>query len=188
MSEKVEKVKVEEEKPITFFSETDISKGRISSEYPAWYFRNAVEDLREDIRREEFNLDSGIVPDSSRPQVIERIHRLRDRLDKIEESFPTLSSAQESKLIKVKNALAKEISSLQFTRSQMVKGLADGHEEARRMITPSISVTPEMAEVAQACNVQPINGKISRNQAEKIFKIAARYFGEMSNTEALRKD
>ena len=175
-----------------FFSETDMTTQdgvkKVASEYPAWYYTTMLEDLKEDIRREEFALESDVVPAERRPQIRDKVKRLKAKLEAIEKSVPKMSDVDENKLLKVRKDLGKEISSLMFTRSQMQKGLADSHTEARRMVEPSIAITPEVAEVAKACNVLPRGGKISRTEAEKIWKITGRYFNEISNSESLRRD
>lgn len=173
---------------ISFFSETDMNKGKISSEYPAHYFNTVLDDLREDIRREEWNLEQNIVPKDQLPIIRDRIKRLKAKLDKIEESRPKFSDIDANKLNKTMKELGKEISPKMFTRAQMQKGLADSHMEAKRMTEPSITVTPEIAEVARMCNVPISGGKISRKGAEKCWKIIAKHFGEPSNTEYLRRD
>lgn len=85
-------------------------------------------------------------------------------------------------------SLIKKIYNDAQARREMKKGLADSHEEARRMTTPNIKLSPELIEVAEACNVKHTDGKISRTEAEKIWKITSRYLDEPSNTEYLRKD
>ena len=175
-----------------FFSETDMTTQagikRVASEYPAWYYTTMLDDLREDVRREEFALESDVVPAERRPQIRDKVKRLKQKLEEIEKSVPKMTEVEEGKLLKVRKDLGKEISALMFTRSQMQKGLADSHTEARRMVEQSIAITPEVAEVAKSCNVSPRNGKISRTEAEKIWKITGRYFNEISNSESLRRD
>lgn len=173
---------------ISFFSETDMVKGKVSSEFPAWYFNTMIDDLREDIRREEWNLEQNIVPRDQLPIIRDRIKRLRSKLDNIEGSRPKFTEAEQNKLNKVMKELGKEISSKMFTRSQMQKGLADSHMEAKRMTEPSIPVTPEIAEVAKMCNVEITGGKLTRKGAEKCWKMISNHFGEPSNTEYLRRD
>lgn len=176
----------------TFFSEADMATQdgmkKVASEYPAWYYTTMMEDLKEDIRREEYSLESGGVPADRVPQIRDKVKRLRQKLEGIEASVPKLTEADESKLLKVRKELGKEIAGRMFTRSQMQKGLADTHTEARQMVEQSITITPEAAEVAALCNITPRDGKISRTQAEKVWKITGRYFGEISNSEVLRKD
>lgn len=175
-----------------FFSEADMTTKdglkKVASEYPAWYYTTMMDDLKEDVRREEFALESGVVPAERIPQIRDKVKRLKSKLDDIEKSVPKLSEADEAKLLKVRKELGKEITALMFTRSQMQKGLADSHTEARRMVERSISINPEIAEVAKSCNITPVGGKISRTEAEKMWKITGRYFNDQSNSEALRRD
>ena len=173
---------------ISFFSEADMNKGKIASEYPAWYFNTMIDDLKEDIRREEWNLEQNIVPRDQLPVIRDRVKRLKAKLDAVEESRPQLTDIEKNKLTKTMKELGKEIAAKMFTRSQMQKGLADSHMEAKRMTDPSIPVTPEIAEVAKMCNVPIVGGKLSRKSAEKCWKILANYHGEPSNTEYLRRD
>lgn len=173
---------------ISFFSETDMNKGKISSEYPAWYFNTMIDDLKEDIRREEWNLEQNIVPRDQLPVIRDRVKRLKAKLDAVEAARPKFSDLDKNKLTKTMKELGKEITSKMFTRSEMKKGLADSHMEAKRMTYPSISVTPDIAEVAKMCNVPIVGGKLSRKSAEKCWKILANYHGEPSNTEYLRRD
>lgn len=175
---------------ISFFSEVDLSdKGKIASEYPAWYNRQMIDELKEELQVAEYGVKMGYVPQTQIASKLANIKKLKDKLAAIEESIPKMDDKSFDSMAKVRKELGKDITSMMFTRSQMERGLADSHEEARRMVTPSIKLTPEASEFAKACNV-PISsdGKVSRTGAEKIWKIASRYLGEMSNTENLRKD
>lgn len=174
---------------ISFFSESDMNKnGKIASEYPMWYNPNMIEEIREEIKRDEFMVDNGLVADSKVTAVRNRLVGSKKKLEEIENSKPKLSTEEENKLKKAKDEIAKEIKNALFSRSQMLKGLADGHEEARRMATPTIKVSAEMVDLVKACNIPIYDGKMSRNDAQKAWKIASRYFGDMSNVESLRKD
>jgi superfamily II RNA helicase len=177
----------------TFFSESDMATDRngakhISSEYPMWYNRQMLEELKEDITMAEFELKSGRIKDDKLPQARARLKSLQNKMEEVEKSMPKLQDKDVDKLAKVRKELGKEIASRMYSRSDMKKGLADAHEEVRRMETPSISLSPEMHELAAACNVKPTDGKVSRTQAEKIWKITSRYLDESSNTESLRRD
>ena len=76
-----------------------------------------------------------------------------------------------------------------FTRSEMKKGLADPHDEARRMVQPCIDITGNV-HVARSCGIDVPTGqtKINRNQATKMWKILGRLCDERTNVEYLRKD
>lgn len=178
---------------LTFFSEADMTvtkdgKKKVASEYPAWYNRHLIDELSEDIGSTEMNLKEGRVSESQVYATREKLTRLKSKLEDIERSVPQLDGKNIDKLAKVRKELGKEIASKMYSRSDMQKGLADSHDEARRMTVPSISLSPEAHEIAKACNVQAKDGKVSRTEAEKIWKIAGRFLGEGSNTEQLRRD
>jgi hypothetical protein len=177
----------------TFFSESDMvvtkdGQKKISSEMPMWYNRQMVEELKEDIQMCEYDLKSGRVAESQLPKVKGRLANLQRKMEEVEQSMPKLDDKTKDTLFKARKDLGKEISNMLFSRSDMKKGLADAHDEVRRMETPSIKISPDYADIARACNVTPVDGKVSRTQAEKIWKITGRYLGEGSNTESLRRD
>ena len=178
----------QEAKGYTFFSEVDMRDGKVASEYPVWMFRSLLEDLYEDIRRDEYSLKQGIVPESQLPAMRDRLKRNRVKVDQVENSRPVLSERQDNDLNKAEKHLAKEIRTKMFSRSDMKRGLADSHEEARRMVEPSIQVTPEVERLAEACNTKLTSDTISRGTAERLWKMARAFRGEVSNTEILRRD
>ena len=177
---------------IKVFSESDYveMKGgnKIGSEYPAWYHDAMIDELREGIRMDELALERGTVPQERRHDYRERIKKNEEKLEKIMESCAEMDDKQKDFVSKMRNEIGKEISRLMFSRSQMQKGLASAEQEARRMITPSIPVNGSLHDLAKACNVNVVDGKVSRNGAEKMWKICSKRLGEISNTELLRKD
>ena len=177
---------------IKIFSEMDLIKTKdgqvIGSEFPAWYHDNMVDELKENIRQDEYQLDKTDMPADRRHTTRERIKKNKERLEQILETTPELDDKQKDYLNKLRKDLGNEISRLMFTRSQMRNGLADAHTEARRMVEPSIKVTGSLYDMAKACNVRIIGDKISRTSAEKVWKICSKRLGEISNTEALRKE
>lgn len=177
---------------ITVFSEADLVKvegGKIiGSEYPVWYHETMIDELRENIRMDELALKRGTMPEERRHETKQRLDRNRERLDKIVEAVPELDDKQKDYLSKIRKDLGNEIQRMMYSRSQMQKGLADAHGEARRMTEPSIKANGTIYDMAKACNVTVTDGKISRNGAEKIWKICSKRLGEISNTEYLRKD
>jgi hypothetical protein len=178
---------------VTFFSESDMKilkngKKVVASEYPMWYNREVIDEIQEDIRRDEYAIENGYIKESQLPQVRERLGVLKSKLGEIEASLPKLSAKQKDTMHNALNYLGEEIRNKMFTRSQMQKGLADNYEEAKRMVTPSINVTPEVHELMEACNIKAKGGKITRDEAAKIWKISKRSLDELSDVEELRKD
>ena len=175
---------------VRFFSEVDYvttkdGKKVQSSEFPAWYFDNMIDEMQESLLKDEQAIKAGRLSGEQLASARDRVERYRDRLSKIEESRPALDKDKVSKNWK---ELGKNISSMMYSRSQMQKGIAPAEGEAKRMVQPCVPVTPEIQEYAKACNVPVVDGKVSRNGAEKIWKLCGRYLGEITNSEVLRKD
>ncbi len=171
---------------ITFFGEVDINKkGQIASEYPAWYFDNHIEEMKETIATRERALERNAVPPPEIPLFKEKLKAEKERLEKIVSSKPKLTAKQKDELAKEYKHLKKEIRDSMFTRSEMKLGIASPHEEARRMVEASIPINPVLAE---KMGVPVRGGKISRKGAEKIAKIISRQLGENTNIEAWRRD
>lgn len=180
----------EKEGAIKFFSETDLTdKGKVSSTYPAWYFINMLDDLREEIRRDDRAISKGLVRPENVEETRARLERNQAKLTKIEDSMPSFTGAAKDVLAKATKELGRSISEAMFTRDDMMKGLADAHQEARRMSTPCIKLPTEAVPLARASNIRVDgNGMVSRTSAEKVWKIGRRLLGENSNTEVLRRD
>lgn len=169
----------------SFFGKVDInSKGKIGSEYPAWIMRTHMEELQESIGQKERALKAGVVDAANKPYHIEILNKEKGRLGEIMASKPTLSVNERSKVANEYTSLKGRIADSMFTRADMNLGLADAHEEARRMVTPCIDVDKT---VAKACNVLVKDGKVSRNGAVKMFKIIGSYLDAPTNAESLRR-
>ena len=182
------------EETLKIFAESDMTRMKdgskiIASEYPAWYNRQLLDELNEDIIMLEWSISQGKIKEDKVFEARQKLDKLRKRMVDIEESVPDLDDKGRDSFAKVRKELGKEISAKMFSRSDMKKGLADSHEEARRMTEPSISLSPEAFKLAHACNVRVSpEGKVSRTGAEKIWKITSRYLDEQSNAESLRRD
>jgi hypothetical protein len=84
--------------------------------------------------------------------------------------------------------MGMKISDAMFKRSEMERGVADAHEEARRMSEPVLKLEDKELIFVRACEGKiEANGKVSRTTAERCWKIISRLLGENSNTEVLRK-
>ena len=174
---------------ITFFGEADLNpKGKISSEYPGWYNDTQIQDLKEQITVEENAISKGWVSKDQLGEAQDRLNQKKERLDRILESKPKMDGASKDKVDKVRNELGKTIAEGMYSRSDMMRGLADPHEEMRRMTRKGITLSPEQASFAKACGV-PMEGRnVSRTGAEKVWKILSKSLGEPANIERLRRD
>jgi len=174
---------------IQFYGDVDKNnKGGLSSEYPAWYLENHLEDLKESISSRERRLNRGEVMVDSVPYERQELAKEKQRLEEIQRSKPKISIGERQKLVKIYKELSDEIARSMFTRSDMMKGVASAHEEAKRMIQPVISLDKEAQGLAKACGVTITKGKVSRNGAAKIFKLVGKLIDEPTNIEVLRED
>ena len=179
----------EKESQIKFFGSIDqTEKGQIKSTYPSWYFDVLKDNLKEGIAEKQRWLDNDLVPKDEIAVVKDQLAADKAKLREMNDTKPKWSGVQKDKMSKTRTDLGQKIKDAMFTRSDMMKGLADAHEEARRMSEPVIELDPEMTEIAQACNVRMEGKAVSRTGAEKIWKILGKALGEGTNTETLRRD
>jgi len=104
--------------------------------------------------------------------------------------MPKLSDGEKDRLARIyKEELSPQISASLFTRTDMMKGMANPHEEAKRMVQPCIKLSGEAVQFADLCKVEVKNGNmVSRNNAAKMFKLIGKLLGMPTNIEVLRKD
>lgn len=173
-----------------FFGKVDRTKeGKISSEYPAWYFDRQTELLQESIDQKERALKGGHVPRESEGEYQIIIDREKKRLAEIIDSRPKLSGTDLDKCAKAYKSTIKEISNSMYTRSDSMRGFVDPHDEHKLNSTPCIKVTDVTAEIALQNGIRITdNGHMARKDAERLCKIIGRAIGENTNMERLRKD
>ena len=177
---------------IKFFGEIDLNQyGKVGADYPAWYYPRKIESLKEDLGRMERELNSGAVLPQNVPNLKLIIKQTKDKVNKIEASRPKLTGKQIDRLVKWRRELEPLIQDSQFTYDDMQRGIADAHEEARRMKEGIIKVNPELARI---CNLRPyVNGQYSRDEAIKASKLSGRalqeatHWEEKTNAEVLRR-
>jgi hypothetical protein len=181
--------KRDDEGKIVFFSEMDYNKeGKPSAQYPSWYFDVHLDSLKNDAERIEHQIKMELIPQSEIAIQKNNLKKYRERIAKIEEGRPKLGAVDKDKVYSAYKEIGDRIADSLFTRSDMMKGTADAHEEARRMSEPCIPVTPEMREYVLSCNRTPVSGKISRNDLSDVWKTMGKALGEPTNVEVLRRD
>lgn len=174
---------------IEFYGEVDLNhKGGVASFMPAWSYRELIEDLKEQIDSKKRAIDSGALEAEQLVKTREEHKKLKGRYESIVSSKPKIDV---DRMDNISKSIGEKISEAMFTRDQMVKGLADAHEEARRMSQPCIKLTGDEAIVAQAARIKGVKDGgafvVSRTQAEKLWKLTRKSMGEMANTAMLRK-
>ena len=189
MIEAAPEERVAEKTPFQIFGSVDLNdKGVVKSTYPSWYFDHLKEDLRNDIDRMRTQIDMDLIPRSELQTAKERLFQKREKLKELDSATVELKGKQKDRVAKVYDELGRAIGDKLFTRSDMMKGLADAHEEVKRMTEPSIPVTGDAMSLAKACNVKTVKGKVTREGAAKIWKILGKALGDRTNTEHLRRD
>ena len=174
---------------IEFFGAVDRQEdtGNIRSQYPGWFFDNQIEELKEDIDKRKRSLDKGIIPLDVLPDYEANLERDKKRYDDIVNSRPDLTEEDRDKLAKRRTVLGNRIAESMFTNTDMDMGYASPNEEARRMVEPCIDVKRDDIEYVESMGIEPVDGKISRNQATKVWQIMSKALDEDTNVEILRK-
>jgi hypothetical protein len=171
---------------IHFFGEVDLNaKGGRVSDVPAWCFDVHIDEMEENIRRKERQIELGIVAKESVHTMREEISGERERLASIKNSKPDLKGPQKDKCYNSWKSLGERIRDTMPTRKELHDGLVSAHDELKRMKDKHISVSPE---IAKACMVKPVKGKISGDEANKCYRILGAALGESVSTERLRRD
>jgi len=181
---------------IAFFGGPDRKEGKpdgkICSEYPAWYHQPLVDDLYEEIAKSERSMkymdEHDILDYTTRARLTKQIKAKKKRIEEIEASRPKLRGKDKDDLYRVYQELGDQVKEGLFTRSEMKLGSASAQEEASRMVDPRIRLRME-PEIAKSLNlVVDEDGKVSRDQASKGWKILGSLLGEPTNVENLRSD
>lgn len=157
---------------------------RVTSSYPAWYFTQKLDQMREEIREHERREQMGLIPQDRLPVFRAEIKRMKDRVQEIESSKPKLNAAQSQWLKKQIGDLETAIQPSYFTYDDMNTGAASPTDEMKRMKFPCIRIDPTLARIANV----PVSeeGLVSRDGAVRAWQIARKLVGERSNSEILR--
>lgn len=161
----------------------DFEKG---SSLPGWSMPKHIDMLRDEVNSIKGRLDFKQVPDDEVYMVQEEYKMKKKRLEDIENSKPVLTGKQMDELVKKRDKLAEEISRSKFSQYDMERGLADPHEEARRMTEPCIEMDEEEA---RRMGLRTQNGKVPRTEAEMAWKLMCSLIGDTQlnpNPEILR--
>lgn len=171
---------------IKFFGKVDRNKsGHVASDLPSWMMKAQMKDLVEKAESTERMLDRGIYEPDQIPYMKAEVSKMRQRIDEITSSKPTVEGGDKDRLAKSRKELGEKIMDSNFKYSDMMTGEADAHEEAERMSRPCIDVPKELAD---ACDIRLENGKANRNDAIRAWRIAGGYLGEDTNPTHLHSD
>jgi hypothetical protein len=177
-------------KEIVYFGEVDINKktGLPASDYPAWCHDPQIEELKDEIRASEKAIDLELYKGKDLMRMREQLSMKKKRLDQILDSKPKINDADKDRIARARKDLGERIGESMFTASDMMRGTADAHVEAERMVKPCVKIQSEYeAGLAKACGMNIENGKVSRNDAARIWKIQGKLLGEsILDAEQLR--
>lgn len=175
-----------EKDKIRFFGEVDLNdKGGRISDIPSWCLNVHMEEMEEGIARKQRQIDMGIVAPESVYAMREEIKMEKERLDSVKSGKPELTGTQKDKCFNAYKLLGERIRDTIPTRKEMNDGLVNAHDELKRMKDKHISISPE---IAKACMVKSVNGKISGDEANKCYRILGAALGENISPERLRRD
>jgi hypothetical protein len=172
---------------IQFFGEVDLNKdGQITSQVPAWYLGPHIDAMETGIRRKEMQIERGAVESDQVPRLKAEIKRERTKLEAIKSSKPILTDAQKDRCASTYKSLGEQIKDTMPTRKETRQGLVNPHDELDRLKGKKhIKIDTQLA---AACGVKPVHGKITGDEANKCYKILGKALGENTNVERLRKD
>jgi hypothetical protein len=158
--------------------------GIVSSSYPAWYMDSQVEALREQIESTERALDRGFIPKDSVHESMALLSERKKKLEEIEKTRPRLNAAQSAWLKRSVCDLETNIKESMFSYDDMNFGVASPRDEMHRMTRACVKIDPLLA---SKCGCKIVDGKVSRNEAIRVLKIANKLTGRPTNAEYLRR-
>ena len=178
--------------PVKFFGAVDRERksleGKILSAYPAWYYEEKTDRMKDDITVRKNRLDSGKIPADRLEEERNTLGQRQLRLKMIIQSKPKLTDKQKDDVYKFYCHLKDQIINRLPTRSDIKKGTVNIKEEVMWKKKPSIDVTG-FAIFCDELNFPILEGrKISGHQAMAGLKIIGKLLGEDHNIERLRRD
>lgn len=176
----------------TFFGEIDRvgekEDGQVRATLPAWYFKRQIEELDEQIAKNERQIKMGLVGANTMAALNREIKMARNKKSQIIKSKITLTDQQKDRLWKFYKWASIAIREKMPSRTDMMKGLVDPHIELKKQKTPCITVN-EWYDICASMEQRPgKDQKISLDQLVICWKIAGSYLDQVTNTEHLRSD
>jgi hypothetical protein len=159
------------------------------SQMPAWYCDRQIRELKESVYKKERSLEHELVPRDKIGAYKEQLKREKVRLSELEASKPKFTAPELDRLAKGAGSIGAKIKESLPSRGEVMKGLADSHEEMEKDLEPCIKLGDEEVELAKMANVE-LNkkGEVSRNDATRIWQLSNKILGEKTNVEVLRRD
>lgn len=174
----------------SFFGAVDRNvKGDIASELPAWMHEANLRQMEEEHESIERQIERGDIDPGDVPYQRQEAAKLKERTQAIRGSRPEMPDGDRDAIAKSRKELIELIRDKQYTVSEMKKGTASAHQEAKFMSEPCVKLSGKVAEMAQANGI-PItsNGLVSRTQAERLYRMSSAYLGEDTSVESFRRE
>ena len=177
---------------IKFFGAVDRERndpnGKILSAYPAWYYDEKIDRLKDDIAVRDNRLQAGRIPADRIEEEKKELYARRDRLQDIQQSKPKVTGKDRDEVAKFFRYLRDQVVNRLPSRTDLLKGTVNIRSEVMWKKKPSIDVG-NFLEMSKALGlVMPEKKKITGHQAMLALKILARLIGEETNIERLRRD
>jgi len=181
---------------VEFFGDVDKAYGEIGSEMSAWTLDAPFRDLKEEARTLEGMLERHEIREDDRPGKMVLLKKLKAKIEGVEGSKPNLTGQEKDALAKLVGSgkthgeLGVKIRETMFTRSEMMLGAAAGGAnsdiEFKRQFEPCIELSDAEITIAKKMNCKVVNGKVSRNDAMRIYRIGRMALGEPHDPEMIR--
>lgn len=175
---------------ITMFGAVDRKEnkkdGEIMSTEPAWFLENQLDELKEQIRQQESRISRGEVPSNELEYARSEFKKFKNRYDEIKESKPKLTGKDKDEFASFISDLSTKIEESTPSYDKIQRGHVDAQDEFKRQTQPCIKVNPEMA---KAFGIETDGkGRVSGNDAVRMWKIGSKLLGESSFSEVLRRE
>ena len=174
---------------VVFFSEVDMNDmGKVVADLPAFCFPKQLETLKEEIDVLEMQLADGLFKAQKKRDAYEKLEKMKQRRDAIEEFQPKIQGFIKDKIAKSFKELGENITATMYSESDMWSMKADAHKEATRMKMPCVKIPDEVVAsfVKQHGRMPTKDGMLSRDNACLVWKTMAHTLEEESNCERLR--
>lgn len=178
--------------PIKFFGAVDRERndinGKILSAYPAWYYDEKIDRMKDDIIVRENRIVNGRVPSDRIEEERNALDERKKRLKGIIQSKPKLTGKERDEVSKFFKHLRDQVINRLPSRTDVLKGTVEIRGEVMWKKKPSIGVEGFVPLCEALGLTMPEKKMISGHQAMLALKVLGKLLGEETNIERLRRD
>jgi hypothetical protein len=174
---------------IEFFGPVDKKPdGTIRSFMPIWAQEKLCEDVEEEVGMRRRALERGEVPDDAIPGAKQGLERAEEKWNSVRDSRPKLTGEQKDICAKSRKSIGEKLTGMLFTASQMATGVdVQPFKEVEMMTEPCVKVEAHEKEGYEACGIKIRKGKVTRQEAERVYILHSKSIGEDPSIEKLRR-